>query len=154
MSLYLTASSVLAFIWYLGCKILIFIHFIFIHFIFIHFIFIHFIFIHFMFIHFIFIHFIFIHFIFIHFIFIHFTFIHFIFMHFIFIHLCIFINVQQDPDLPRPTPFPQIGLNMCNLNKQTPDLLRTPFHRECFLSPKLRSKSGFYRIKLENIFIF
>ena len=42
--------------------------------------------------------------------------------------------------------FPQIRLNMHIVNKQIPDLPRTPIYRGCFLSPKTRGKSGFYCI--------
>ena len=47
--------------------------------------------------------------------------------------------------------FPQIGLNMHILNKENPDLPRTPIYHGSFLSPKTRGKSGFYCIY--NIFV-
>ena len=41
--------------------------------------------------------------------------------------------------------FPQIGLSMHIVNKQNPDLPRTPIfiYRECILSPKLAVNRGF-----------
>ena len=49
-----------------------------------------------------------------------------------------------NPDIPRPSLFLQIVLNMYNVNKQNPDLPQTPIYRGCFLSPKLHGKLGFY----------
>ena len=41
---------------------------------------------------------------------------------------------------------PQIGLNMHIVNKQNPDLPRTPIYRGFLPAPKTRRKSGFYCI--------
>ena len=53
--------------------------------------------------------------------------------------------VTANPDLPRPFPFPQIGLNMHYVNKQNPDIPRTRIYRGgCSFPPK----SGFYCITI------
>ena len=42
--------------------------------------------------------------------------------------------------------FPQIGLNIHDVNQTNPDLPWTLIYRRCFLSPKPCSNSGFYCI--------
>ena len=51
--------------------------------------------------------------------------------------------IYRKPRFTAANFFPQIGLYMHIVNKQNPDLPRTPIYRGCFLSPKPAVNRGF-----------
>ena len=51
-----------------------------------------------------------------------------------------------NPDIPRPFPSPQIGLNIHNVNQTKPRFTADPIYRGFLPAPKTRGKSGFYCI--------